>query len=70
MIARLIEHLEASLVHARAIQEDISGDPDTWSDERWEEAHKGFEREFTLALSEAQREEMISWDINCPEQCG
>jgi hypothetical protein len=58
MISRLIEHLEAALTHASAIQTEVDGDPDTWSDERWEEMHKGFEHAFSLAVAEAKREEM------------
>jgi hypothetical protein len=58
MISELIHRLEQSLAYARAIQKEVDGDPDTWSDERWEEMHKGFEHAFSLAVAEAQREEM------------
>jgi hypothetical protein len=58
MISELIHRLEQSLAYARIIQADVDGDPDTWSDERWEEAHRGFEHAFSLAIAEAQREEM------------
>jgi hypothetical protein len=58
MVSQLIQRLEQSLAYARAIQKEVEGDPDTWSDERWEELHKGFEHAFSLAVAEARREEM------------
>jgi len=59
MISTLIEHLERSLDHLIEIQIMVEGDVEDWSDDRWEELLTGFETEFALATTEAQRLEMV-----------
>lgn len=59
MIATLVKRLEQSLAYARVLQSQVEGDPSRWSDQVWEEAGKGFEYAFALAIEEAQREEML-----------